>query len=215
MDAILKRVNGTEVTFELPAEPDLTNIRRKMKGHIKAEISWLDGRMITQKQRGLIFGLIADICEHTGHESDYIEQLLKTYHKILYGLETFSLSNAKCTIQDANYFIETIIQFCFDHDIMFQNRKYHIDGNTQRILFIYLMNRACMVSGKPNADIAHVEAVGAGRNRNTIDHTEHRFLSLSREYHTEQHLIGIDTFMEKYHLVPIKLNAEQIRELGI
>lgn len=210
-----KRKGETEVTFVLPEEVDMSKIRRINDGQIVAEVNWVDKRAISDKQRGLIYGLIEDISYHTGYLSEFVEEFLKTYHRILRGLETFSLKREKCSVEMANKFIEDIITFCFDNDIPFKNREYHRYADQERILFIMLMNKMCMVSGKPNAQMCHVEAVGMGRDRKTIDHTQHRFLSLSPEYHHEQHLIGIPAFLEKYHLVPIKLNYEQLKELGV
>ncbi|MCW6682044.1 putative HNHc nuclease [Aerococcaceae bacterium NML160702] len=219
MEGTLLEFNNSDgtskVTFRLPEEVDLQKIRHINGGKITADIHWVDTRMISDRQRGLIFGLIGDISDWTGYTTEYVEAFVKSYHKALRGLDTFSLARQNCTVQDANKFIEDLIEFCFENEIPFQNREYHKYGDKQKILFIMLMNRTCMVSGKPNADICHVEAVGMGRDRKTIDHTQHRFLSLSREYHTEQHIIGITAFLEKYHLVPIKLNQEQLQQLGV
>ncbi|MGV3043490.1 putative HNHc nuclease, partial [Staphylococcus rostri] len=49
-------------------------------------------------------------------------------------------------------------------------------------------------------DLAHLEAVGRGRDRTKINHYGNKVLALCRDHHTEQHTIGIKSFNEKYHL---------------
>ena len=179
-------------------------------------MEWLDNRRITTKQRGLIFGLFSDISDYTGYTIDYIEQWLKAYHKLIIGADTFSLAKDKCSVVDANKFIASIIEYCCDNDIPFQEREYHIGGEIQRILFAKIMKRKCFVCGRDNADIHHAEhAVGMGNSRKTFNHTKSRFMALCREHHTESHMIGQQAFSEKYHLVPIKLDEKNLRELGV
>ncbi|MGV3043505.1 putative HNHc nuclease, partial [Staphylococcus rostri] len=49
-------------------------------------------------------------------------------------------------------------------------------------------------------DLAHLEAVGRGRDRTKINHYGNKVLALCRDHHSEQHVIGIKSFNEKYHL---------------
>ena len=65
------------------------------------------------------------------------------------------------------------------------------------------------------ASVLTFEAVGMGRNRNKIDHSKHRFMCLRRDYHIEQHTIGLEAFCEKYKIIPIKLTPQQVKEFGI
>lgn len=66
--------------------------------------------------------------------------------------------------------------------------------------FTLAVNRNCVICSKPHAELAHYHAVGRGRNRRKIDHTDNKVLALCREHHTEQHNIGINSFNDKYHL---------------
>lgn len=66
--------------------------------------------------------------------------------------------------------------------------------------FTLAVNRNCVICGKPNADLAHYEAVGRGFNRNKMNHYDKHVLALCREHHNEQHNIGVKSFDKKYHL---------------
>lgn len=71
------------------------------------------------------------------------------------------------------------------------------------------INRTCVICGAVNADLAHYQAVGKGRNRNKIDHTDNKVLALCRKHHTEQHQIGMDTFNNKYHLTDSWVDVDE------
>lgn len=215
MEARLLKLSGNEATFALSEEVNFNEISKKKNGAVVADIDWQDGRMISHNQRKFIFALVSDISGYTGYTTDYVIALLKTYHSLIIGADTFSLANGNCSMEQASKFIETVIQFCFDNEIPFMHQEWHKDPSYHRVMFMYLINRKCMVTGKPNADICHVETVGMGRDRKTIDHMKHSFISLSREYHILQHTIGITEFMNKFHLIPIKLKKEHLDKLGL
>lgn len=65
------------------------------------------------------------------------------------------------------------------------------------------------------ADVAHVETVGMGRNRRKINHSDYRFMALCRRHHSEQHTIGLTEFLEKYVIILVKLNDEDRKKLHI
>ncbi|PCF77590.1 putative HNHc nuclease, partial [Staphylococcus delphini] len=68
--------------------------------------------------------------------------------------------------------------------------------------FLYwsTVNRNCVICQKPHAELAHYHAVGRGRNRRKIDHTDNKVLALCSHHHREQHNIGMNSFNDKYHL---------------
>lgn len=212
----LKGVKGRLVTFELSDELDIAKVSKvSNNGNIVANIAFENKDMLSDDQRKKIFALINDICEHTGYMNEEMYQKMKFYFMAYSGCDTFSIARNKVTKDFASRFIEFIIEWCFQMEIPFMNRDYHLSSNESRTLFIYLKYRSCFVCGKQHSDVAHVQAVGVGRNRKKIDHSKHEFMCLCREHHNEQHTIGIDTFIRKHHLGIIKLNAEQIKELKI
>ena len=144
---------------------------------IAVDVQVYDPYKITDKQRRKIFALVNDIEAHTGSPSEYMRGMFIHYLQALHGTEN-RISMASCSKREAS-------------DLM-RNDNY----------FIYLstINRQCVICGAPNSDIAHLEAVGSGRDRKTHDHTNHHVLALCRRHHNEQHQVGVKTFNQTYHL---------------
>jgi len=212
----LLRVQGDEVTFKLDREFDVTEAQRmSIKGNPRSIIRLVDDRNMTRDQNSMIHALFNDISLYTGYPPEYVKELMKVMFSGYKGIETFSMGSYSISQVFAGEFIEYILEFCFDNQIPFKYQQFHLSSDITRILFLYLKHRACFVCGEHHADIAHYEAVGAGRNRKKIDHSKHRFMALCRKHHNLQHSIGIETFMKKYVLVPIKLTPEQIKEFKI
>lgn len=210
------RVQGDEVTFKLDRDFDIAEANRLViDAAPRSIIRLIDERNMTKDQNGMIHGLFNDFSLYTGYPQEYVKELFKAMFAGYKSIETFSMSNYGISQVFAGEFIEYILAFFFENGVPFKYQKFHLGSDITRVLFLYLKNRACFVCGKPNADMAHYEAVGMGRNRKTIDHSKHRFMALCREHHQEQHDIGLTEFMSKYILVPIKLTPEQIKEFKI
>ena len=92
----------------------------------------------------------------------------------------------------------------------FKTKTWDMIPNDYARQWFCLRFRKCVICGNP-ADLAHYEAVGMGRNRNRIDETKFRYMSLCRIHHVEQHTIGIESFVQKYHIVPVKLTADELK----
>ena len=164
----------------------------------EVELNIVDGRRISFKQRKLVFALLNDIYAHTGQPHEYMRQMFQFYLKIIKGYERFSLSN--CTMTQANELIEIILNWVFLHDIPLNYKTSDLMREDKNFLYLATINRKCIICGKPKSHLAHREAVGAGRNRNKINHYGHHVLALCFEHHAEQHNMGVDSFDEKYHL---------------
>jgi hypothetical protein len=115
----------------------------------------------------------------------------------------------------ARYFIESILEFCFEWEVPFATKTHELAKEVGNYLYLCLLHRKCAVCGKKQAHIHHVDAVGSGRNRNEIDHTQLRLIALCAEHHQETHTIGWGTFSERYKVAGIKLNEQIIKRLGI
>ena len=190
MEGKLISLSGNRAVFELDSTVDFHELEKKSDGYPVADLMWQDSRMISRKQQGLIYALIRDISQYTGYPAEYIEQLVKSYHRLIMGLETFSLSQASCTMEMAGRFIENLIQFCFDNEIPFLHQDWHMATDYRKVMYYYAINRKCMITGEPNAEVAHVEAVGMGRNRNKVDHTKHHIMTLSTAHDRTRSLYG-------------------------
>ena len=180
-----------------------------MQGELRID----DGRRISSDQRKKIYALIKDIGNHTGHHPEYLKEHLKYEFMSREDRDYFSLSNVDMTT--ARYFIESILEFCFEWEVPFATKTHELAKEVGNYLYLCLLHRKCAVCGKSHAHIHHVDAVGSGRNRNEIDHTQLRLIALCAEHHQETHTIGWGTFNKRYKVAGIKLNEQSIKRLGI
>lgn len=194
-------IRDVEISSEVLALLDL-NIA------VDVECSVIDPNSITGKQRRKIFALVNDIEAHTGQPRDYMRQMFQDYVRFIYGYEErISLSDCKRMV--ASQIIEVILNWVFIHDIPLNYRTSDLLRSDKTFLYLNTINRKCAICGKPNSDLAHFYAVGKGRNRNKIDHTDNKVLALCREHHTEQHTIGMNTFNKKYHLTDSWIDVDE------
>ena len=210
------KISGDEITFKLDRNFDIEEAKRlTISGTPETNIHVIDQRNITHDQTGMIYGLFEDISDYTGYPVAYVKSWLKAAFAGYRSVDSFSLAHDAISQVFAGEFIEFILEFCLENGIPFKYQQYYLAADISRVLFLYLKYRTCFVCGKPHADIAHYESVGMGRNRNHVDHRKHRFMALCREHHTEQHKIGMQSFLDKYHLIPIKLDEKTIISLKI
>ncbi|PCF80160.1 hypothetical protein B4W74_00460 [Staphylococcus intermedius] len=165
---------------------------------VEVEVKPVDPYAITNKQRRKIFALCNDIEEHTGQPREYMRYMFMDYVAFVEGYDRLSLSN--CSRTQAIQIIEVILDWVFHNDIPLNYKTSDLLKQDKSFLYWSTVNRNCVICQKPHAELAHYHAVGRGRNRRKIDHTDNKVLALCRRHHTEQHNIGIDSFNDKYHL---------------
>ena len=201
---------GAWLKCHIPNESiDERFIANVMHGEIRID----DGRRISSDQRKKIYALIKDIADHTGHHPEYLKEHMKYEFMMKEDRDYFSLSTVDITT--ARYFIETILEFCFEWEVPLNANTVDMAREINNYLYLCLRHRKCAVCGKKNAHIHHVDAVGSGRNRNEVDHTKLRLIALCAEHHQETHTIGWQTFNAKYKVDGIRLNEKTIKRLGI
>lgn len=174
---------------------------------LDVELKLIDKRHISDQQRKFIFALCNDIGYHTGNDTEYMRMLMQQYNANVRGIEVESLSS--CDMTYANGLIETIINFCIDHEIpiakkLLEDNQYRF---TARQTYSMALKRICVVCGR-RADIHHVDVIGMGNNRQKVSHVGKRALPLCREHHTECHTIGNDVFIQRYHLEPFVIDEK-------
>ena len=165
---------------------------------VECEISITDPYKITDKQRRKIFALMNDIEAHTGQPQDYMRNVFQEYVRVLYAYEN-RISLADCSRKVAGQIIDIAIEWIFENDIPLRFKTSDLIKNDRTFLYMATINRKCVICGK-HAELAHYQAVGRGRNRRKIDHTDNKVLALCREHHQTQHDMGMDSFNAKYHL---------------
>ena len=165
---------------------------------VECDVIVSDPYKITDKQRRKVFAMVRDIFNHYGQPMDYLRYMFQKQLEFLHGYEPISLSN--CSRRQASELIELILDFVFTHDIPMNKATSDLMSNDKYFIYKSTINRICVICGAKNADLAHYQAVGRGRNRNKMDHDGNKVLALCRNHHTEQHQIGMNTFNSKYHL---------------
>ncbi len=125
--------------------------------------------------------------------------MFKDYVCVLYGYER-GLSLSDCTREQASQIIEVTLDWVFSNNIPLNYKTSDLLKNDKAFLYWSTVNRNCVICGAQKAELAHYHAVGQGRNRRKIDHTDNKVLALCPRHHREQHNIGMDSFNEKYKL---------------
>lgn len=212
--AKLKSISGNELKLELDDDISLYEISKLSDGNQPTiELNLSDNRSISVDQRKKIYALLGDISNWSGFTVEKeIPEVMKWQFLIETGYEEFSLSD--CSMTMANEYINWILDFCFKYDIPFKTRTWDMLPNDYAMQRRCLEHRKCCICGR-SADIAHVQTVGMGRNRRYINHSNYYFMALCRVHHTEQHKIGIMSFLKKYHIKPVKLDDQDRKKLHI
>ena len=167
-----------------------------------------DGKKITVKQRKKVFALLNDIEGHTGQPRDWLRVMFQDYVMFIHGYSK-RLSLSDCTRKQAGELIDTIMAWVFQNDIPLNYKTSDLMKNDQTFLYLATVHRKCVICGKSKAELAHYHAVGRGRNRRKIDHTDNKVLALCHFHHKQQHDMGMDSFNAKYHLTDswVQVNA--------
>lgn len=187
-------------------------IQRVYNGKYYAYLTIVDPNSITELQRKHFYALMGDLEEFTGVPREAWESKIKYDFMLEEDLDTFpSLAVGAMYKTTASKLLEYVIAFCIAHDIPFRKQQFYLTTDASKMLYALTMKRLCVVCGKPHSDIHHVDAVGMGRDRKRYDHEQSQFLCLCREHHNEVHQIGGKTFMEKYHVKPVKLTKEDLK----
>ena len=179
---------------------------------VEVDVIPVDPFRITNKQRRLIFALCNDIEAYTGQPRDYMRELFQDFVTFYYGYDK-RVSLSDCTRKQAGQVIDAIIQWVFTNHIPIKYKTSDLMKDNKSFLYWATVTRHCVICGAENSDLAHLEAVGRGMNRNKMNHYDKHVLALCRKHHTTQHQMGIESFNNYYQLqnswikVDDKLNA--------
>ncbi|MGM0302149.1 hypothetical protein IGI66_001767 [Enterococcus sp. AZ048] len=175
------------------------------------EVTALDNRGISPQQNALSHALIGDIASWQGEMyPEFTKEQLKFYYQ---GLRGTKFDHHTATKSTAKEWIGFLIEFVLDNKVPIPKIYNYL--LKQNAWFYYCLKyRQCCICLEP-ADVAHLETVGIGRNRRKINHSDYRFMALCRHHHSEQHTIGLTEFLNKYVIIPLKLNDKDRKKLRI
>lgn len=187
--------NGTELKVFVPK--DIREYLKKYQkgGKVESELRLDDPRYISSRQRKAIYATVNDISDWYGEVPEYLKELLKAYYMIEQDRKYFSLSN--CSVTEARKFLDYLIEFALKHDISLSESGLERTDNIDRYLYMCLKHRKCAICGN-KGELHHIDTIGMGNDRRTLDDSKHRKISLCRTHHTEAHTIGVDSFNAKY-----------------
>ena len=187
--------NGTELKVFVPK--DIKEYLKKYQkgGKVESELRLDDPRYISSRQRKAIYATINDISDWYGEVPEYLKELLKAYYMIEQDRKYFSLSN--CSVTEARMFIDYLLEFALKHDVALSESGLERTDNIDRYLYMCLKHRKCAICGN-KGELHHIDTIGMGNDRRTLDDSKHRKISLCRTHHTEAHTIGVDSFNAKY-----------------
>ena len=180
-------------------------------------IVWQDARTISPEQRRKAWALIGEIAAFAGYvgagdreqlNADMKRQFLIKHVDELTAeaIKRFSLSDIDMTT--ARLYITFLVDFCIEHGVPTKLPLWEMADDIEQYVYKCSVLKLCAVCRK-HAGIHHVDTVGMGRNRDTIDHIGMMHLPLCwgvGGHHQEVEQIGNRAFLEKYHLTPIPID---------
>ena len=208
---------GQSVQLELIDELDIAEaIKRRYNGKYYAVLDIYDPDSITDLQRNHYYALVGDYSEYTGVPLDATDAYFKYNFMIEENLDEFpSVGRGRMDKTTAAKLLEYLITYFIQNDVPFRKQQFYLTTDASKMLFALTMKRLCAVCGRPHSDIHHVDAIGMGADRKKHNHSQHEFLALCREHHNESHTLGQQSFMSKYHIKPIKLSQDNLKQLGV
>lgn len=216
IDQVKGRITGYDerrgvVHIEAPYEDFARMCRREYR---EVEITMLDSRPLSDRQRKSCYAMLREIAEWSGYEADEIKDMMKFNFigSLVEDMQQFSLSNAPMSLVAA--FQTFLARFIISHDVPTRRPMLEYVDDVDDYVLACLAQKKCCICGK-KADLHHVESVGMGRDRDEIIHEGMMVLPLCREHHMEAHTIGRDSFNKRYHIHGIEADKTICRIYGL
>ena len=192
-----EKPQGTILRVLVPSRLDDIDLDRfAANGIIIGELRIDDRRCISADQRKKAYATIADIALHTGYLPEQLKEIMKYMYIAKTGADYFSLSD--CSVTTARLFINFLIDFALEWNIPLMDLVLNRTDDINAAIYASIKHCRCIICGQ-EGEIHHYDAIGMGRNRNTVDDSNYRKICLCRKHHDEAHIIGRISFEEKYH----------------
>ena len=198
-----KVLEGKDAVYVVTQRPPIDNLSNDVM------VLWHDRRAMSPEQRRKAWALMGEIAAFQGEtkETVYAEQKtaftlkhLDTLQDGLFRLSTADMSTARA-------FITMLVDIIIEYGIPTKEPLADLCEDIEKYVYSCLINKKCAVCGQ-RCDLHHVDRVGMGGDRKTMNHLGMRCLPLCRGHHQEAHQIGDQTLMERYHLVPIRIDQK-------
>ena len=220
MADVIDRVRGRIVNYderrgvvliEAPYQDFATMCRREYR---EVEITMLDSRPLSEKQRKSCYAMLREIAEWSGYGADEVKDIMKFNFigSLVEDMQQFSLRDAPMSLVAA--FQTFLARFIVAHDVPTRRSMLEYVDDIDDYVLACLTQKKCVICGK-KADLHHVDSVGMGRDRGEIIHEGMEVLPLCREHHTEAHTIGRESFETKYHIHGVEADKTICRIYGL
>lgn len=179
--------------------------------------------MYTRKLQSALHCMIADISAATGNNVVETRETLKAMY---WGDRegTMSLKLGIMTYTDAQLFYEFLLDTSLDLGIAYctwANDEHSPRSplswgfDQEPLIKLCIKHRVCCITMQAGADIHHVDKIGMGEDRGTVDHSKYILMPLCREKHNECHNMGQALFENKYNVRGVKLTPQEIELYNI
>lgn len=195
-------VDYDERAGEMIVRVPYTNITRMLTREYKeVEVTLVDSRPLSAKQRRSCYAMIREIAAWSGDDATSVKGILKLsfWRDELYQTADtlFSLANAPMSI--VAEFQCWLARFIVRNDVPTRKPMLDYVDDIPDYIYACLISKKCAICGKP-AELHHVDRVGMGRDRDDIIHLGMRALPLCRIHHNEAHTMSDADFVSRYHL---------------
>lgn len=180
-----------------------------LRQYDEVQVGLPDGRQINPEQRKKAYALMGEIAVWSGYTLSQIKMVMKRRFvaETMEALkkELFSLSD--CDMTTAREYITFLIDFVLEFDVPTSVPLSTLCDDIAKYVYACLIHKKCAICGK-RADLHHVDRVGMGRDRRTINHLGLLAMPLCREHHMLVDSIGDAQFMEIYHLEAVEIDEK-------
>lgn len=218
INGVVKSANNDELTLKIKDGVNVSELKKHaVNGNIYGYFEVYEKDTMTDLQRRHFYALMRDYETYTGVPLEHAESWFKYQFMQEEALsELPSLARNQMKKKEATKLLTFVITYMIQNDIPFQKQQFYLTLDQSKMLFALIMKRLCFVCGKPHSDIHHAtNLVGQSNNRKTHDHWNSTYMSLCRRDHNVVHELGLTEFMKKYFVKPVKLNKDQLKELGV
>lgn len=203
---ILKKINGHLIVTGAQI-PLADNLLLENGETLEISLKIADKRNISDRQRKFIFKLCEEVESYSGLDKELFRAQAMVQNVRQNEVEKASLT--EYSMSDANKLIDIIIDYCVDNSIplakhLLESNEYKLTANQ---IYSMCLQRRCAICSR-HADLHHVDQVGTKGHRDKISHIGMRMLPLCRIHHTEAHTMPKQTFIDKYYLTPIIIDAK-------
>lgn len=180
-------------------------------------VDFHDKRNITDEQRKYFWALMGDYADYAGHLKEATGNHFQYQFMLEKGLPSFpSTSRNGMKLVTARQLLQFVLEYFIDKGIPFHEQEFYLAEDETRLFYALTMNRICWICGKEHSHLHHaVNLVQRGRDRNKHNHLKSKFMCLCAEHHQEAHSMGLQEFMDRYYIKPIKLDKASLKELNI